>query len=147
MKSKRVQQDINNFWIGQAPETVSVTHSRWIGTRPSFCGAESMGVCFSFPPVPIAPSCSKISEESAVESAVFPGSAAGMIMSTFPTVRRRVIVSTFPSCQRPTPSRRNTPDIISGTWGHRSVLACRKRPGQRQRGPRGTTWPDAYARA
>jgi len=33
-----------------------------------FAKAESMGGCFSAAPVPIAPSCSKISEESAVES-------------------------------------------------------------------------------
>jgi hypothetical protein len=59
--------NLDNFWMGQAPETVSVTYSRWIGTRPPFCGAESMGVCFPVPPGPIAPSCSKISEEANIE--------------------------------------------------------------------------------
>jgi hypothetical protein len=68
-EKKRAQQyTINNFWVGQAPETISVTCSFGLELDLRFAEAESMGVCFSVPPIPIAPSCSKISEESAVES-------------------------------------------------------------------------------
>jgi hypothetical protein len=47
---------------------MSVTYARldWkLGLR--FAEAQSMGVGFILPPVPIAPSCSKIPEESEVE--------------------------------------------------------------------------------
>jgi len=59
---------INHFWMGHAPETMPVTYARldWkLGLR--FAEAQSMGVGFILPPVPIAPSCSKIPEESEVE--------------------------------------------------------------------------------
>ena len=68
MRGKRVQEDINNFWMGHAPETMSETYSRLdLELDLRLVEAESMGVGFTIPPVPIAPSCSKISEESAVE--------------------------------------------------------------------------------
>jgi len=68
LRGKRVQEDINNFWMGHAPETMSETYSRLdLELDLRLAEAESMGVGFTVPPVPIAPSCSKISEESAVE--------------------------------------------------------------------------------
>ena len=68
LRGKRVQEDINNFWMGHAPETMSETYSRLdLELDLRLTEAESMGVGFTVPPVPIAPSCSKISEESAVE--------------------------------------------------------------------------------
>ena len=68
LRGKRVQEDINNFWMGHAPETMSETYSRLdLELDLRFAEAESMGVGFTLPPVPIAPSCSKISDESAVE--------------------------------------------------------------------------------
>jgi integrase len=68
LRGKRVQEDINNFWMGHAPETMSETYSRLdLELDLRFAEAESMGVGFTVPPVPIAPSCSKISEESDVE--------------------------------------------------------------------------------
>jgi integrase len=68
LRGKRVQEDINNFWMGHAPETMSETYSRLdLELDLRFAEAESMGVGFTVPSVPIAPSCSKISKESAVE--------------------------------------------------------------------------------
>jgi integrase len=68
LRGKRVQEDINNFWMGHAPETMSETYSRLdLELDLRFAEAESMGVGFTVPPIPIAPSCSKISEESDVE--------------------------------------------------------------------------------
>jgi integrase len=68
LRGKRVQEDINNFWMGHTPETMSETYSRLdLELDLRFAEAESMGVGFTVPPIPIAPSCSKISEESDVE--------------------------------------------------------------------------------
>src|SRR6202790_4681755 len=68
LRGKRVQEDINNFWMGHAPETMSETYSRLdLELDLRVVEAESMGVGFTVPSVPIAPSCSKISEESDVE--------------------------------------------------------------------------------
>ena len=68
LRGKRVHEDINNFWMGHAPDTMSETYSRLdLELDLRFAEAESMGVGFTVPPIPIAPSCSKISEESDVE--------------------------------------------------------------------------------
>jgi integrase len=68
LRGKRVQEDINNFWMGHAPETMSETYSRLdLELDLRLAEAESMGVGFTVPPISIAPSCSKISEESDVE--------------------------------------------------------------------------------
>jgi integrase len=68
LRGKRVQEDINNFWMGHAPETMSETYSRLdLELDLRLAEAQSMGVGFTVPPIPIAPSCSKISEESDVE--------------------------------------------------------------------------------
>jgi integrase len=68
LRGKRVQEDINNFWMGHAPETMSETYSRLdLELDLRLAEAQSMGVGFTVPPIPIAPSCSKISGESDVE--------------------------------------------------------------------------------
>src|SRR5467141_3603317 len=68
LRGKRVQEDINNFWMGHQPETMSEMYSRLdLELDLRLAEAESMGVGFTVPPVPIAPSRSKISEESDVE--------------------------------------------------------------------------------
>jgi integrase len=68
LRGKRVQEDINNFWMGHAPETMSETYSRLdLELDLRFAEAESMGVGFTVPTIPIAPSCSNISKESDVE--------------------------------------------------------------------------------
>ena len=68
LRGKRVQEDINNFWMGHAPETMSETYSRLdLELDLRLAEAESMDVGFTVPPIGIAPSCSKISEESDVE--------------------------------------------------------------------------------
>jgi integrase len=71
LRGKRVQEDINNFWMGHAPETMSETYSRLdLELDLRLAESESMGVGFTVPPIPIAPSCSKIAEESDVELAL-----------------------------------------------------------------------------
>jgi integrase len=71
LRGKRVQEDINNFWMGHAPETMSETYSRLdLELDLRLAEAESMGVGFTVPPVAIAPSGSKIAEESDVELAL-----------------------------------------------------------------------------
>jgi integrase len=71
LRGKRVQEDINNFWMGHVPETMSETYSRLdLELDLRSAEAESMGVGFTVPPIPIAPSCSKIAEESDVELAL-----------------------------------------------------------------------------
>ena len=61
LRGKRVQEDINNFWMGHAPETMSETYSGLdLELELRVAEAESTGIGFT---VPIAPSCSKISEE------------------------------------------------------------------------------------
>ncbi len=68
LRGKQVQEDINNFWMGHAPETMSETYSRLdLELDLRLTEAESMGVGFTVPPIQIAPSCSKVSEESDVE--------------------------------------------------------------------------------
>ena len=70
LRGKRVQEDINNFWMGHAPETMSETYSRLdLELDLRLAEAESVGVGFTVPPIPNAPSCSKISEESDVDLA------------------------------------------------------------------------------
>ncbi len=71
LRGKRVQEDINNFWMGHAPETMSETYSRLdLELDLRLAEAESMGVGFTVPPIsfgPVGPSWPQISEESAVE--------------------------------------------------------------------------------
>jgi integrase len=68
LRGKRVQEDINNFWMGHAPETMSEMYSRLdLELDLRLAEAEAVGVGFTVPPISIAPSCSKILEESDVE--------------------------------------------------------------------------------
>jgi hypothetical protein len=53
MRSKDLQLDINDFRMGQTPETMSVTFSFGLEPDLRFAEAESGGVCFSVPPFPI----------------------------------------------------------------------------------------------
>jgi hypothetical protein len=71
LRGERCQEDINNFWMGHQPETMSELYSRMefeLGRRLG--EAEKIGVGFTVPSIeiaPNAPSCSKISGESDVE--------------------------------------------------------------------------------
>jgi integrase len=71
LRGKRVQEDINNFWMGHTPETMSETYSRLdLELDLRLAEAESMGVGFTVPSTavgPIGPSWPQTSEESAVE--------------------------------------------------------------------------------
>ena len=68
-RGKRAQEDINNFWMGaRAAETMSETSSRLeLDLDLRLAEAQPMGVGFTVPPAPVAPSCSTITEESDVE--------------------------------------------------------------------------------
>jgi hypothetical protein len=69
LRGKRCQEDINNFWMGHKPETMSELYSRMneeLETRLQ--EAELVGVGFRVPAY-VAPSCSKIAVESEVEVA------------------------------------------------------------------------------
>jgi len=51
LRGKRVQEDINNFWMGHAPETMSETYSRLdLELDLRLAEAESMGVVSPFRP-------------------------------------------------------------------------------------------------
>jgi len=71
LRGKRVREDINHFWMGRSPETMSEIYSRLdveLDLRPAVAGR--VGVGFTVPTVVIvsnAPICSKGSEESDVE--------------------------------------------------------------------------------
>jgi integrase len=68
LRGKRVQEDINNFWMGHAPETMSEIYSRLdLELDLRLAEAQSMGVGFEVPTIVIAPSCSKNSQETEVE--------------------------------------------------------------------------------
>jgi integrase len=56
LRGKRVQEDINNFWMGHKPKTMSELYSR-LDAEPELrlAEAEMMGVGFDVPIAPIAP--------------------------------------------------------------------------------------------
>jgi integrase len=65
LRGKRVQEDINNFWMGHQPKTMSELYSRLDEELElRLAEAEAMGVGFE---IPVAPSCSEISEELELE--------------------------------------------------------------------------------
>lgn len=65
LRGKRCQEDINNFWMGHKPESMSELYSRMDEElEQRLEEAESVGVGFNVPLV--APKCSKISIESEV---------------------------------------------------------------------------------
>jgi integrase len=66
LRGKRVQEDINNFWMGHKPKTMSELYSRLDEELElRLVEAEAMGVGFN---VPIAPKCSETSEELELET-------------------------------------------------------------------------------
>jgi integrase len=68
LRGKRCQEDINNFWMGHKPKTMSELYSRMDEElEQRLQEAEIVGVGFDVPYV--APKCSKISVESEVEVA------------------------------------------------------------------------------
>ena len=59
---KPVQEDINNFWMGHQPETMSEMYSRLdLELDLRLAEAELVGVGFTVSFVPAAPSCSNSS--------------------------------------------------------------------------------------
>jgi integrase len=74
LRGERCQEDINNFWMGHQPETMSELYSRMeFELERRLVEAENIGVGFTVPTPEIAPNCSKcsksskISEQSVVE--------------------------------------------------------------------------------
>jgi len=62
LRGKRVQEDINNFWMGHQPETMSEMYSRLdLELDLRLAEAELVGVGFTVSFVPAAPSCSNSS--------------------------------------------------------------------------------------
>jgi integrase len=69
LRGKRCQEDINNFWMGHKPKTMSELYSRMDEELElRLQEAEIVGVGFEIPAY-VAPKCSKISVESEVEVA------------------------------------------------------------------------------
>jgi integrase len=68
LRGKRCQEDINNFWMGHKPKTMSELYSRMDEElEQRLEEAETVGVGFEIPDV--APNCSKTSVELEVEVA------------------------------------------------------------------------------
>lgn len=66
LRGKRCQEDINNFWMGHKPKTMSELYSRMDEELElRLAEAEQMGVGFEIPAY-VAPKCSKTSVESEV---------------------------------------------------------------------------------
>jgi len=71
LRGKRVQEDINNFWMGHAPETMSETYSRLdLELDLRLAEAESVGVGFTVPPIPVAPSAPRNCKDEELELVV-----------------------------------------------------------------------------
>ena len=69
LRGKRCQEDINNFWMGHKPETMSEQYSRMNEElEKRLKEAELVGVGFAVPAC-VAPSCSKVPFQSEVEVA------------------------------------------------------------------------------
>ena len=76
LRGRRCQEDINNFWMGHKPKTMSELYSRMDAElEQRLEEVESVGVGFEIPGYvapncsKVAPRCSKISVESEVEAA------------------------------------------------------------------------------
>jgi integrase len=68
LRGERCQEDINNFWMGHQPETMSELYSRMefeLDRRVD--EADQIGVGFTVPSVEVAPSAPRISEEFELE--------------------------------------------------------------------------------
>jgi hypothetical protein len=69
LRGKRCQEDINNFWMGHKPVTMSELYSRMDEElEQRLQEAETVGVGFEIPTY-VAPKCSKVSVECEVEVA------------------------------------------------------------------------------
>ena len=65
MRGKRVQEDINNFWMGHKPKAMSELYSRLDEELElRLAEADAMGIGFK---IPIAPKCSETSERLELE--------------------------------------------------------------------------------
>ena len=61
LRGKRCQEDINNFWMGHKPKTMSELYSRMDEELDQrLIEAQTVGVGFNIP-ANVAPKCSKIS--------------------------------------------------------------------------------------
>src|SRR5256886_5367113 len=71
LRGERCQEDINNFWMGHQPETMSELYSRMeFELERRLDEAERVGVGFAVPIVEVAPSAPRISEEVELELAL-----------------------------------------------------------------------------
>jgi len=71
LRGERCQEDINNFWMGHQPETMSELYSRMeFELVRRLDEAERVGVGFTVPTVEVAPSAPRISEEVELELAL-----------------------------------------------------------------------------
>jgi len=69
LRGKRCQEDINNFWMGHKPRSMSELYSRMDEElEQRLQEAEIVGAGFDVPAY-VAPKCSKIEVESKVEVA------------------------------------------------------------------------------
>jgi integrase len=67
LRGERCQEDINNFWMGHQPETMSELYSRMeFELERRLAEAENIGVGFTVPTSEIAPNCSKCSQSSKI---------------------------------------------------------------------------------
>ena len=71
LRGERCQEDINNFWMGHQPETMSELYSRMeFELDRRLDEAERVGVGFTVPSVEVAPSAPRISQEVELELAL-----------------------------------------------------------------------------
>jgi len=71
LRAERCQEDINNFWMGLQPETMSELYSRMeFELERRLDEAKRVGVGFTVPSVEVAPSAPRISEEVLLELAL-----------------------------------------------------------------------------
>ena len=71
LRGERCQEDINNFWMGHQPETMSELYSRMeFELERRLDEAEKIGVGFIIPAVEVAPSAPRSWDEVELELAV-----------------------------------------------------------------------------
>jgi len=71
LRGERCQEDINNFWMGHQPETMSELYSRMeFELHRRLDETERVGVGFTLPTIKVAPSAPRISEEVVLELAL-----------------------------------------------------------------------------
>jgi integrase len=71
LRGERCQEDINNFWMGHQPETMSELYSRMeFELHRRLDETERVGVGFTLPTIKVAPSAPRISEKVELELAL-----------------------------------------------------------------------------